>query len=391
MKVHLMNVLFSTVQAKETKDSWRIYLTPLHAVVDEVKRAFDPSQGTVLLDVDLSQVPYPRVGQNHVLYNSDDLMVLLVHPSDETRVSHPAFSKALIGLGFWNCHFTRYPHPSTGFDETQLQRNGIWFADGVHASYPKEWSEGKLSKIYLMLIPMLSEEEIKKRRCRFMVKIPPRVPQEVIDQGKQFLWSQRNGMFYEDRGQFDRYPTLVNGYPYFYPIDETIRQGDEFFLLCADYLEPDDETKFDIFADDEVKVNTCYLDRYFGKLVYPPSISREEVDALVDPSQPELLLRDPLGNLNGHSPLLASICEPQFLMWHFPFDVVIRLMRAGMRFMDMLEATLGPEIKDQLPTNVNVHEIVDLLCELDEDEMREKVMAASDAASREDDLDEWLR
>lgn len=391
MKIHLTNVLFSTIQAKESKDVWRVYLTPLHAVVDEVKRAFDTTQGTVLLDVDLSQVPYPRIGQNHVLYNSDDLMVLLVHPSDEIRVSHPAFSKALVALGFWNCHFTRYPHPSLGFDETQLQKNGIWFADNVHASYPKEWSDGKLSKVYLMLIPMLSEEEIKKRRCRFLVKIPPKISDEVIEQGKRFLWTQRDGLFYEDRGQFERYPILVNDYPYFYPIDETIRQGDSFFVLCADYLEPGDETKFDIFVDNEVKVNACFLDRYFGKLVYPPGISRAEVDALVDPTQPELLLRDPLGNLNGFSPLLASICEPQFLMWHFPFDVAIRLMRAGVRFMDMLEASLGPDIKDQLPTNVDVHEIVDLLSKLDEDEVSEKVTTTSGPASSGDDLDEWLR
>lgn len=346
--------------------------------------------GKTLVSLNLQDLDYPEVGKDNILYNDDDLCLFVLNPNDP-RVGHPAFASLCVPSPTCVFHYTMYPHPSLGFDESGLYgADGLifsWDADGneVHVPYDISLSNpalgrGGLSKMYVAIVPIVAPALFKTMSCRFWIKKGSAIPAEK----RAECLSLVSSVMFPNAGDELVLPSDPAEYPLFvddtlllYPLDCVLRDGEEFFVFCVDFLQDGEhnpiasaealwETAERLFAERlEIKRVAAVMDRYFGKSFSPydrkKKGQRRTPEQVIKPTVPDYLFRNPFGMLAA-IPTFASFQFPPFLkLLHFPLDIATEsIMGAEMerrRWSGVLVDDGG------LPVSVDASELADLFDE----------------------------
>ncbi len=401
-------------QALERNNMLGKYIGSIETEIDLNNRILSDDYGTTLVRVELSELDYPEVGKDNILYNDDDLCLFVLNPNDP-RVGHPAFASLCVPSPTCVFHYTMYPHPSLGFDESGLYGDdGLLFSkrkkpaepaepadDGkgevkekdvyedVHVEYDVSLTNprlgfGNLGKMYVAIVPVVAESVLKSVPCRFWVKkgapIDPEKRAECISLLTPVLFPnhEENVVLPSDPQQ---YPLFVDNTLLLYPLESVLRDGEEFFFFCVDYLQENEQnpiasadalwdTAERLFAERlEIKRAAACMDRHFGKTFAPyekrKKDGRRSPESVIKTSAPDYLYRNPFGQLAA-IPTFATFQFPPFLkLLHFPLDIATEsIMGAEMerrRWSGVLVDDGG------LPVDVNASELADLFDEDGED------------------------
>ncbi|GIW59401.1 MAG: hypothetical protein KatS3mg087_0467 [Patescibacteria group bacterium] len=372
------------------------YLGNLTAELRLNEKLMDDNYGTVLFEVDLSKIPYPQPNQDIVLYDSDDLMIMLMNPNDY-RIAHPAFCALNIPTPTCNIHFTRYPHPSTGFDESGLKnKEGLWFGmldpskgivstNYVHKEYEFNPVGKNLAKIYVRIVPVVSESYLRNEPCLLKFKIGSPISQEELENIKtdfnSLILQGVSPEEIEKARKDDSYRVYYIGDElFFYPYDDYFRSGDEFLIVTTDFTDGN-YVPIDQFIEDlragrsntsqyEVKSVAVVLDRYFGKLFIPTHVKSKDINraksSVYDLSVPDYIFRDPFGDFGGMMTLLTFQFSPVLKLLHFPADIAIESIVAA---ESEKAYWMNTNVDDSnLPIDVDAERVLDELVDDDGDE-----------------------